>query len=92
MSQEAKKRLEELSNKHTNVYDLTTLLLEYLRQTSDDGSTRHATVQKVLDSWSAELKNGAAADLARKNKYVHDQLGSVMDTIETLRDEMADGT
>lgn len=92
MSQEAKKRLEELANKHTSPHDMTTLLLEYLRQTPDDTLTKHAVVQTALTAWNNDLNNNAAADLAGKNKYVHDQLGGVMDTLERLRDEMADGT
>ena len=90
MSQEAKKRLEKLANKHTEPRDLATLLIEYLRLTADDATHKHAVVERALTSWSNDRRNSAASDLASKNRYVHDQLGAVMDTLERLRDEMED--
>ena len=92
MSQEAKKRLEELANKHTDVYDMTTLLLEYLRQTSDQDSTKHAVVKKALTAWSNDLKAGAASELTKKSAYVANQLGTVMETLERLKEELSDGS
>jgi len=92
MSQESKKRLEELANKHTDVYDMTTLLLEYLRQTADEESTKHLVVKKALTAWSNDIKAGAASELMKKGKYVADQLGTVVGTIERLKEELSDGS
>lgn len=84
--------LEKYDVEKAGSFDLSVVIIGYVRQTSDSESVQMNVIERVLERWQEACAAKVAPEYKAKNKQVHDQLGRVMDTLESLRDEMADGT
>lgn len=84
--------LEKYDVTKAGPFDLAIVIVGYVRQTSDSDSVQMNVIEGVLLRWQEACAAKVAPELKAKLKYVHDNLGSTMDTLEQLRDEIADGT
>lgn len=81
--------LEKYDVEKAGAFDLSVVIVGYVRQTSDSDSVQMNVIEHVLERWQEACAAKVAPDLKAKGKYVSNQIGAVMDTLEQLKDELA---
>jgi len=84
--------LEKYDVEKAGSFDLSVVIVGYVRQTSDSDSVQMNVIERVLERWKVACAAKVAPALKDKSKYVADQIGIVMDTLERLKEELSDGS
>lgn len=77
MTSKTRKLLEDYDIEGAGAFDLSVVLLGYLRQTHDDDSEKLRVIEGVLSRWRKAVETKAAPALIEKQKKVAGELREI---------------
>jgi hypothetical protein len=90
MTVKARELLEKYDFDTASAFDLSIVIVGYIRNTSDAESVQMNVLEGALHKWTTALAKKEGPATKRLHKHVATNLGDVMETLERLREELVD--
>lgn len=84
----ARKHLEDYDVENAGAFELSVVMLGYLRQNGDDESAQQRALEGILNRWRRALESKASPALIESNKRIAAMLKEATDTLREAVEEL----
>lgn len=88
MTSKTRKLLEDYDVSNAGAFELSVVMLGYLRQTADDEAEKQRVLESVLNRWRGALERKVAPELLGANRRIAGVLKEAVEALTAVVEEL----